>query len=215
MFTLYEFFAGGGMARLGLGDEYVCTFANDICPTKGASYRDNFGDGHLLIRDVARLTTADLPGRADLVWASPPCQDISLAGKGAGLDGARSGAFHPWWRLMRSLVAEGRAPRIIVIENVPPLITSSKGADFAEIARLLAEAGYVFGALVINAALFLSQSRERIFIVAVRGEAPLPPQLTRDGPGEPFHTAAMRKAVAAFPATTRACWRWWRASALA
>jgi DNA (cytosine-5)-methyltransferase 1 len=210
MRELYEFFAGGGMARIGLGDGYVCTFANDICPTKGAAYRANFGDGHLKIIDVAKLTTADLPGHAKLVWASPPCQDISLAGKGAGLDGSRSGAFHPWWRLMRGLVAEGRAPRVIVIENVAALITSGKGTDFAAVTRLLAEAGYVFGALIIDAALFLPQSRERVFIVAVKAGASLPPELARDGPTSPFHTAALRKAVANLPPTTRACWRWWR-----
>jgi DNA (cytosine-5)-methyltransferase 1 len=110
---------------------------------------------------------------------------------------------------MRNLVAEGRPPRIVAIENVPPLITSSHGQDFAAIAELLTEAGYVFGALVIDAALFVPQSRERVFIVAVRADALLPPELAQDGPGEPFHTAAMRRAVAAFPTTTRACWRWW------
>jgi DNA (cytosine-5)-methyltransferase 1 len=210
MRPFYEFFAGGGMARVGLGAGWRCTLANDFDAKKGAVYRANFGADHLMVADVAELTTADLPGRADLAWASPPCQDISLAGKGAGLDGTRSGAFFPWWRLMRGLIAEGRAPRVIVIENVPPLITSSKGADFAEIARLLAEAGYVFGALVINAALFLPQSRERVFIVAVRAEASLPAGLAQDGPTAPFHSAALRKAVANLPPSLRACWRWWR-----
>ena len=49
--------------------------------------------------DVADLSTGDLPGTPDLVWASFPCQDLSLAGMGAGLSGKRSGTFAPFWRL--------------------------------------------------------------------------------------------------------------------
>ena len=115
--TWYEFFAGGGMARLGLGDRWKCVFANEWCAKKAASYTARFGVGtprkcrELRVEDVAKLTTADLPGRADLAWASFPCQDLSLAGAGAGLKGERSGAFRPFWALMQQLVSEGRAPR--------------------------------------------------------------------------------------------------------
>ena len=78
--TFNEFFAGGGMARIGLGTDWRCTFANDVDHQKGPSYRANFGGDHLKVADVASLTPADLPGTPDLVWASPPCQDIrSLA----------------------------------------------------------------------------------------------------------------------------------------
>jgi DNA (cytosine-5)-methyltransferase 1 len=111
---------------------------------------------------------------------------------------------------MRELITEGRAPRVIVIENVPALISSHGGADFREVARALAEAGYVFGALVIHAALFVPQSRERVFIVAVSAGASLPLGLTRDWPTAPFHSAALRRAVANLPPTLQARWRWWR-----
>lgn len=85
--TLYEFFAGGGMARAGLGNDWECLFANDIDEKKCASYSANWGSVHLKIGDVATLTTTDLRGRADLAWGSFPCQDLSLAGAGAGLKG--------------------------------------------------------------------------------------------------------------------------------
>jgi DNA (cytosine-5)-methyltransferase 1 len=203
MSTFHEYFAGGGMARIGLGPGWRCDFANDFCPIKGVSYAANFGADHLVVADVATLAPSDLPGFPALVWASPPCQDISLAGNGAGLTGDRSGAFWPWWNLMRGLVAEGRAPRLIVVENVAALVTSNHGADFAAVTRALAEAGYVVGAMVIDAAMFVPQSRERVFIVGAGGDADLPPELTQDGPTEPCHTAALRQGrrrPSAFPA---------------
>ena len=112
------------MARAGLGDSWRCVLANDIDAKKGASYAANWGSEKLKLCDIADLTTADLLGRIDLAWVSPPCQDISLAGDRAGLDGMRSGAFWPWWRLMQGLRADGRAPRLIVIENVTGLLSS-------------------------------------------------------------------------------------------
>ena len=89
-FPFFEFFAGGGMARMGLGPRWECAFANEWCPRKAAAYRACFGDSALRVCDVADLTPQDLPGTPALVWASFPCQDLSLAGNGAGLRGDRS-----------------------------------------------------------------------------------------------------------------------------
>jgi DNA (cytosine-5)-methyltransferase 1 len=85
--SFYEFFAGGGMARAGLGPTWTCRFANDNDSKKAATYRRNWGENELLFRDVNEVTTADMPGHVDLAWASFPCQDLSLAGGGAGLGG--------------------------------------------------------------------------------------------------------------------------------
>ena len=208
--SFLEFFAGGGMARAGLGDGWTCLFANDVDPRKAAAYRDNWGDDAMAVADIAGLATADLPGRADLVWGSFPCQDLSLAGGQAGLAGARSGTFFPFWRLMRGLGAEGRGPRIIALENVCGALTSHGGRDFQVIAAAFAEAGYAFGALVIDAALFTPQSRPRLFMIGVRDDLAIPPSLREAGPGPPFHTPALVTAVGRLPEGARDRFVWWR-----
>jgi DNA (cytosine-5)-methyltransferase 1 len=202
-FTFYEFFAGGGMARLGLGAGWECLFANDFDPMKAAAYRDNFGEGHFRQGDVFELTAGDLPGHADLAWASSPCQDFSLAGARAGLAGGRSSAFHGFWRLVEALAREGRAPRAIVIENVVGLFTSHGGRDFEAVCAALACAGYGFGALEIDAADYLPQSRPRALIVATL-EAP-PPGLRGAQPSRAV-AAALRR----LPPPLRAGWIDWR-----
>ena len=118
MRTFYEFFAGGGMARAGLGEGWRCLFANDFDEKKAATYAANWGAEHLLVKDVAKVRVAALPRGADLAWASFPCQDLSLAGDGAGLKGDRSGTFWPFWRLVEKLVKEERHPSVVVLENV-------------------------------------------------------------------------------------------------
>jgi DNA (cytosine-5)-methyltransferase 1 len=182
-----------------------CSFANDIDRVKAIAYYANWEASRLVVGDVAAMTTADLPSVPDLAWASPPCQDVSLAGDRAGLDGARSNAFKGFWRLMRALRAEERAPRMIVIENVCGLLTSHSGKDFDAISAALADAGYRFRAVVIDASLFVPQSRERVFVVAVDADAHIPAELLADGPTTPFHP----------PTLIAACQRqrdpiWWR-----
>jgi len=207
--TFYEFFAGGGMARIGLGPGWRCAFANDFDPVKAAAYRANFedADAHFHEGDVWALTPDALPGRADLAWASSPCQDFSLAGARAGLGGGRSSAFFGFWKLMQALNREGRAPQVVVIENVVGLLTSHGGADFTALCRALADEGYRFGALEVDAARFTPQSRPRVFVVATR--APPPPHLLGDSP---FRTRAVLAARDRLPEDLRKAWLDWRAS---
>ena len=209
----YEFFAGGGMARAGLGERWRCLFANDFSHKKATAYRRNWGGGELLCADIGEVVTADLPGRADLVWASFPCQDLSLAGGGAGLKGSRSGTFWPFWRLMKGLAAEDRAPEIIVLENVCGTLTSHEGKDFAAICNAMKDGGYRFGALIVDAAHFVPQSRPRLFVVAVREDTCLPPCLVGGKPRDPFHPRILENAYRRLPATTRNCWIWWAVEA--
>ena len=202
--NFYEFFAGGGMARLGLGAGWTCAFANDFDRLKAATYRANFPDAadHFHECDVWKLEAAALPPRVDLAWASSPCQDFSLAGARAGLGGGRSSAFFGFWRLIEALGVD--APRAVVIENVSGLLTSHGGADFTALCRALADQGYSFGALEIDAGRFVPQSRPRVFVIATR--EPPQPRLTGESP---FQTRAVRDAQARLPADLAARWIWW------
>lgn len=210
MAKFYEFFAGGGMARAGLGADWTCLFANDFDPKKGLTYQANWGTGgELRIGDVKQLTAADMPGVADLVWGSFPCQDLSLAGSGAGLRGERSGTFYPFWNVIRGLIADERAPKLIAVENVCGALTSHGGKDFEAICQTFADAGYRCGALVINATLFLPQSRPRLFVVGVHADVKVDPALIAPGPIEPFHTRGLQSAVERLPVELRRTMLWW------
>lgn len=211
--SYYEFFAGAGMARAGLGPQWRCLFANDFDQKKAATYGLNWGHDALICDDVRNIATTDLPGRSDLVWASFPCQDLSLAGGGAGLRGERSGTFWPFWHLVTALRDEGRAPTMIVLENVCGTLTSHGGKDFEALCTTLSAGGYRFGALVLDAVHFVPQSRPRLFIVAVEEATSLPGGLLRSTPGEHFHPRALRTAYRRLGQKLRERWLWWNLGA--
>ncbi|HUG42894.1 MAG TPA: DNA (cytosine-5-)-methyltransferase [Acidobacteriota bacterium] len=197
------------MVRAGLGSQWHCLFANDFDHKKSRIYRENWGRCELVTSDIRALQTKDVPGTADLAWASFPCQDLSLAGGGAGLKGDRSGTFWPFWGLIRGLAQEDRAPSLVVLENVCGTLTSHKGADFSTICEALRVGGYRFGAIVADAALFVPQSRPRLFIVCVRENVDLPEGITTNGPSPPWHTRAIARAFDRLPSLAKRKWVWW------
>ena len=204
------------MARAGLGSAWACQFANDFDQMKVDTYRANWGIDDMRHGDVGHLGLKDLPpGTPDLAWASFPCQDLSLAGDYRGLgrerDGAltRSGTFWPFWHLMRELVTADRGPRTIVLENVYGALTSHAGQDFAAIGSALSRSGYRFGAVVINASEFVPQSRQRVFVIAIRTGEAIPPKLTRDLADAHWSPPALMKAYDCLPADVRKMWIWW------
>jgi len=98
----------------------------------------------------------------DLIYGGFPCQDVSVAGKRAGLGGERSGLWFEFERILSEL-----RPRWAVIENVPGLLSSNKGRDFAVILDGLEDLGYSVGWAVLDAQHFgVPQRRRRVFIVA-------------------------------------------------
>jgi DNA (cytosine-5)-methyltransferase 1 len=207
----YDFFAGGGMSRLGLGSNWRCLLANDICPKKARAYRLNFPpDKEFILDDIANLTIANLSRKPVLAWASFPCQDLSIAGNRNGLNAKRSGTFWPFWSLMEALAKEGRPLPIIVLENVVGALTSNQGRDIQALLEAVEGLGYKFGPMVIDAINFLPQSRPRLFIVAVRKGQSIPSQLLQEIPCDLWHPKVIKNAYKEMPERLKASWLWWR-----
>lgn len=206
----YDFFAGGGMVNLGLGSRWRCLLANDISPKKARAYAANFAPAtEFILGDVWDLATQDLPSGAELAWASFPCQDLSLAGRGKGLKGERSGSYWGFWRLMRQMQQEGRFVPLLVLENVVGTISANKGRDFQVLLNSLEELGYRPGPIVIDAVHFVPQSRPRLFIVAVLRDWTIPPHLQSPAPIDLWHPKRMRAAFRQASDSIQNSWIWW------
>jgi DNA (cytosine-5)-methyltransferase 1 len=205
----YEFFAGGGMARAGLGADWRCVFANDFDQRKVDTYTSNWGGDEVVHGDIRKIDAANLPESPELIWASFPCQDLSLAGGGAGLKGNRSGTFWPFWAIVKDLAKANRAPAVVVLENVCGTLTSHGGKDFTAICDALAGEGFRVGAIVADAARFLPQSRPRLFVIGVREGVAIHSALQRDDAAEAWHPKALVNAHDKLPASTKNMWVWW------
>ncbi len=112
------------------------------------------------IRDVGRRNTPAV----DLICGGFPCQDLSVAGKRAGLAGERSGLWFEFERVIRELL-----PMWVVIENVPGLLSSNGGIDIQMIIDTLTQIGYTVDVDIKDAQEFgVAQRRRRVFLTCVR-----------------------------------------------
>ena len=150
--------------------------------------------------DIATTTawwqTQGRPG-VDLVCAGFPCQDLSVAGRRAGLDGPRSSLFFDL-----AAVIDAVRPGWVLLENVPGLLSSNRGRDFAAVLSTLADLGYGVSWRVLDSRYFgVAQRRRRVFLVGRRG-APCPFQILFEpegGPGDPAAGGPPRSAGALPP----------------
>ncbi len=111
--------------------------------------------------DIARIDWAGVE-RPDLVCGGFPCQDISFAGKGAGLAGKRSGLWYEFARCVRDL-----RPRFVLVENVAALLVRGLDAVLGTLASLGYDAEW---GCIPAAAVGAPHVRDRVFIVADRHE---------------------------------------------
>jgi len=196
------------MVRQALADGWACLFANDFSEEKARSYRDNWGDEELVVGDIAHLEVQDLPGHADLAWASFPCQDLSVAGTGAGLKGSRSGTFWVFNQLLQNLAKKNRLPKAVVLENVNGFLTSHQGNDFKQVLEALTKHGYRCGALVMDAVKFVPHSRPRVFLIAADASLDVEAH-SATGPTTVWTNSALERAYAGLNANLKENWVWW------
>ena len=167
--TVAEFFAGIGLIRIGLERAgWSIAFANDIDQEKWQMYKYHFGDtGECIVRDIHQLESSQVPTVA-LATASFPCNDLSLTGARRGLDGAQSSAFWGFIDILKAMKRERRLPPIVLLENVPGFLSSNDGRDFEDALLALNDLGYAVDAFIIDAARFVPQSRQRLFVIGLR-----------------------------------------------
>jgi DNA (cytosine-5)-methyltransferase 1 len=119
--------------------------------------------------DVQDVNGAEIPP-CDVLTFGSPCQDLSVAGKRAGLDGTKSSMFYEATRIIQEMrnATKSIYPRIVVWENVPGALSSNNGADFGAVINTLADIGAVdIQWSVLDAQYFgVPQRRRRIFLIA-------------------------------------------------
>ncbi len=177
-------FAGAGGGILGghlLGWRTVCAVERDAYAAQVLAQRQN--DGALrpfpIWSDVFSFDGRPWRGIVDVVSGGFPCQDISVAGKGAGIDGARSGM----WSHMARNVGEG-PPRFVYVENSPALVTRGLGRVLGDLAALGYDCRWtVLGAADVGA----PHQRDRFWLVGAdtlhggHGELLQPERVGRGG----------------------------------
>lgn len=120
--------------------------------------------------DVKEVSGYNLPF-VDVITFGSPCQDLSVAGKRAGLDGERSGLFHEAVRIIKEMreKSNGQYPKWSIWENVTGALSSNGGADFGQVLYEMDEAGACFSEwAVLDAQYFgVPQRRRRIYLLSV------------------------------------------------
>lgn len=162
--TFVDFFAGSGLVTQAAKHNCIPVWANDVCLKKAQSYTANHGGGHFHLGSIEQVNGTSIP-HGDIVWASFPCQDLSLAGKMGGLAASRSGLFWEWLRVMDEMPAK---PTVIALENVVGLLSANDGEDFRLLHQALRQRSYKVGPMLLDARRWVPQSRPRVFVVAVQ-----------------------------------------------
>ena len=170
---LFESFAGVGMQRMAferLGIDYEMVGISEIDKYAIQSYMAIHGDTKNY-GDITKIKGEDLP-QIDIFTYSFPCQDLSVSGKGKGMQqGTRSGLIFEVLRIMRELKEIDRLPGLLIMENVTALLNKKHIDGFKQIKEKLEELGYTNYVDKLNAKNYgVAQNRDRAFMISTLGD---------------------------------------------
>lgn len=176
-------FAGVGGIEKGLAEHGHCsTMLCELDPAGRAVLAKHF-EGVKLEKDVMKLRS--LPPDCDLLTGGFPCQDLSQAGRTAGIHGERSGLVAQVFKLLEQ--AGNRGPTWLMLENVPFMLQLDRGRAMRYLTGQLGHLGYRWAYRVVDARAFgLPQRRQRVILLASKTEDPRPVLLEEDA-GELDH----------------------------
>lgn len=125
--------------------------------------KEEYRNGEWYARDIRTVSGTDLP-QSDCWCFGAPCQDFSIAGKRAGLDGDRSSLIREIFRLLEEQKEQDR-PEWLIYENVKGMLSSNRGLDYLSILSEMDRLGYDCEWQNINSKWFVPQNRERIYTI--------------------------------------------------
>lgn len=156
-------FSGIGGIDLGFMQAgFKIVWANEFDRDAARTYRYNFGNEHLVEKDIRKVDVTTIPD-FDVLVAGFPCQPFSILGKQRGFEDSRGMLFYEIERVVKA-----KRPQIIFLENVANLIEHDDGKTFLTVYNTLVPYGYSFRYRVMDAIEYgnVPQHRTRIFIVA-------------------------------------------------
>lgn len=125
--------------------------------------KNEYRNGEWYANDIRNVDAGSLPA-ADCWCFGAPCQDFSIAGKRAGLDGDRSSLIREIFRLLEEQEEQDR-PEWLIYENVKGMLSSNRGLDYLSILSEMDRLGYDVEWQNINSKWFVPQNRERIYTI--------------------------------------------------
>lgn len=189
--TMLDLFAGAGGLSEGLSEAgFHSLFASEIVPVYANTYKLNHPGAKVFTADIRSLDAGEVlsdlgleRGQLDLLAGGPPCQGFSINAPVRSVLDQRNHLFKEYLRFVDTF-----APRAVLIENVPGLVSFEHGATLHAILDALAQLGYGADVRILGAAYYgVPQMRWRTIILGLRGKI-----LSSDAFPEPIYHAPIR-----------------------